>query len=129
MKRWMRYTALLLLAAVMLMCFASCDRTHVDKEIKEICQQALDTTDAYLKGESDIMVTYTTLCVLLTYWDGLNIETTKYTFTKNFEAKMMLKNIIESTANQASGEDARDDILRQRNALAELAGLKQLKVE
>ena len=118
---------MLLLAAMLMAGFASCDRMHVDKEIKELCEQVLATTDAYLKGENDIMVTYTTLYALLTYWDGLNIETTKYTFTKDFEAKMMLKNIVESAANQASGEDAREDILRQRNALAEIAGLKQLK--
>ena len=129
MKRWTRGTALLLAAAMMIFCFAACDRTHVDKEVKEICEQVLEVTDAYLSGEKDIMIAYTTLCMLLTYWDGLEIETTKDTFTKNFEAKMMLKNIIESVANQASGEDARADILRQRNALAEIAGLKQIKAD
>ena len=117
----------MLLAAILTMGLASCDRMHVDKEVKELCEQVLASTDAYLTGESDIMVTYTTLYAILTYWNGMEIETTKYTFTKDFEAKMMLKNIVESVANQASGEDARDDIIRQRNALAEIAGLKELK--
>ena len=129
MKHWMKIIAVMLLCASMMTLFAACDRTHVGKEVKDICKQSLVYVDDYLRGDADIMVTYTSLVAVLTYWDGLKIETTKYTVTKDFQAKMMFKNIIESVANQASGKDARADILRQRNALAEIAGLKELKVK
>ncbi|MBO4406423.1 MAG: hypothetical protein J5849_01875 [Clostridia bacterium] len=129
MKRvWLRAAAIALLA-VMLLTLTACDRTHVDKEVKEICKQLFVYVDEYLEGERDIMTTYTAVLAVYTYWDGLDIETTKYTVTRNFQAKMMAKNILESLSRQASGEDARAAILRQRNALADIAGLPQLKTK
>ena len=97
--------------------------------IKEICEQAFVYVDDYLKGNRDIMTTYTAVLALYTYWDGLDIETTKYTVTRNFQAKMMMKNVLESLSRQASGEDARAAILRQRNELADIAGLPKLKTK
>ncbi len=123
-----RAAAVLLLAA-MLFLLVACDHTHVDKEVKEICEQAFVYVDDYLKGNRDIMTTYTAVLALYTYWDGLDIETTKYTVTRNFQAKMMMKNVLESLSRQASGEDARAAILRQRNELADIAGLPKLKTK
>ena len=129
MSKFWKRGACLLMALAMLLSMTACGGNHVDKEVKELCRQTLAYTDAYLKGESDVMVTYTSLLAVYTYWDGLDIETTKYTVTKNFQAKSMLRNLIESFARQASGEDTRAAILRQRNSLAEIAGLPKLKAD
>lgn len=125
---WMRGAAVVLLAAMILL-MGACSHEHVDKEVKEICKQTFVYVDAYLKGEQDIMSAYTSVYALYIYWDGLDLETTKYTVTKNFQAKMMMKNVLESLARQASGEDARDAIIRQRNELAEIAGLSKIKIK
>ena len=146
-----RAAAVLLLAA-MLFLLVACDHTHVDKEVKEICEQAFGSDSGWTLEEQDWyneqlfrigccethrsclpgpdnMTTYTAVLALYTYWDGLDIETTKYTVTRNFQAKMMMKNVLESLSRQASGEDARAAILRQRNELADIAGLPKLKTK
>ena len=125
---WARTAAVLLLAA-MLFLLAGCNHNHVDKQVKSFCEQSLVYVDEYLTGKRDIMTTYTSVLTVYTIWDGTDIEATKYTVTSNFQAKVMLKNILDSISRQASGEDARAAILRQRNELAEIAGLKKLKVK
>ncbi len=127
-KITIQVSAVILLAA-MLFLLAGCNHNHVDKQVKNFCKESLVYVDEYLKGEKDIMTTYTSVLAVYLLWDGTDIETTKYTVTSNFQAKMMLKNILESLSRQASGEDARAAILRQRNELAEIAGLSKLKIK
>ncbi len=129
MRSFGKCAAAILLTAALLLAFASCNHNHVDKEVKEICEQTFVYTDEYLEGKRDILPTYTAVLALYTYWDGLDIETTKYTVTKNFQAKMMMKNLLESLSRQASGEDTRAAIIRQRNELAEIAGLSKIKTK
>ena len=129
MKTLVKRTALIALVLVMVLGMAACDRSHVSEEVYEISKQGLVYVDEFLAGERDIMAAYTGLYTLYAYWDALKIETDKNTVTPNFQAKMMFQTMLHSVEKQASGENVREDILRQRNRLAEMCDLPLNKMK
>lgn len=129
MKMLVKRTALIALVLIMVLGMASCNRPHVTEEVREISKQALVYVDEFLAGERDVMAAYTGLYTLYAYWDALKIETDKNTVTPNFQAKMMFQTMLHSVEKQASGENVREDILRQRNRLAEMCDLPLNKMK
>ena len=123
MKTLVKRMMIVMLVLVMVMTMAACNRSHVSEEVYEISKQGLVYVDEFLADERDVMAAYTGLYTLYAYWDALNIQTDKSTVTPNFQAKMMFQTMLHSFEKQASGEDAREDILRQRNRLAEICDL------
>lgn len=129
MKTLAKRIAVIGLVLVMMISMVSCNRPHVTEEVYEISKQALVYVDEFLAEERDVMAAYTALYTLYAYWDALKIETDKNTVTPNFQAKMMYQTMLRSFEKQASGENVREDILRQRNRLAEMCDLPLSKME
>lgn len=130
MKTLVKRMALIGLVLVMVLGMVACNnRPHVSEEVYEISKQGIVYVDEFLAGKRDVMAAYTGLYTLYAYWDALKIETDKNTVTPNFQAKMMFQTMLHSFEKQASGENVREDILRQRNRLAEMCDLPLNKMK
>lgn len=127
MKILKQFTAAVLLLSIVF-CVSACDSKKVSDQAYEYADSAIKTIDMYLDGDTEVLAAYVALYAIQEQWaNDESIEQTSENVTVDFQAKLMLGNLVESFAKESSGENVRAQIIRQRNRLAVMIDVAEIK--